>query len=92
MRRKVRDALNNYFGPSAKPRDAWDRLFRNYVKMTAFFKYGKTILSPVTHFRNFVGNVFFMVNNAYNPFLVHSVPAGSEISKKFFSSYVFCKG
>ena len=57
-----------YFGPSAKPRDAWDRLFRNYVKMTAFFKYGKTILSPVTHFRNFVGNVFFMVNNAYNPF------------------------
>jgi len=65
---EVRDALNNYFGPSAKPRDAWDRLFRNYVKMTAFFKYGKTILSPVTHFRNFVGNVFFMVNNAYNPF------------------------
>lgn len=64
---EVRDALNAYFAPSEKARNGWERVFNKYVAVASAVKYGKTILSPVTHFRNFAGNVFFMINNAYSP-------------------------
>lgn len=59
--------LNSYFSPSGRADTAAAQIFENYMKFTAAVKYGKTILSPVTHFRNFVGNFYFVINNAYNP-------------------------
>lgn len=60
-------AINGYFGKTAKGDDLPSILYQNFIKFVSMVKYGKTILSPVTHFRNFFGNIFFMINNGYNP-------------------------
>ena len=66
--KEIRDVLNNYFAPSNRATDLVSQAYNWYTKFVSTVKYGKTILSPVTHFRNFVGNLFFVTNNAYNPF------------------------
>lgn len=40
------------------------RTLRYFADMV---KYGKTIVSPVTHFRNFFSNLYFVAQNGYNP-------------------------
>lgn len=70
---EIHHVLNNYFARPAGGDDVTSKMYRAYTKMVAAVKYGKTILSPVTHVRNFVGNIFFMMNNAYNP-LINSKP------------------
>nr|DAL04236.1 MAG TPA: Oligopeptidase [Crassvirales sp.] len=40
------------------------RVLRGFADMV---KYGKTIVSPVTHFRNFFSNMYFAAQNGYSP-------------------------
>ena len=40
------------------------RALRGFADMV---KYGKTIVSPVTHFRNFFSNMYFAAQNGYSP-------------------------
>jgi len=65
---EIHNVLKNYFQRTIQGTTLDSQIYRAYVKSVAGVKYGKTILSPVTHLRNFVGNIFFMANNAYNPF------------------------
>lgn len=43
-------------------------LFRWYMKALGAVKAGKTVFSPMTHVRNFIGNPMFLVANGNNPF------------------------
>lgn len=42
-------------------------LLRLYMKINGLTKYGKTVLSPQTHARNYVSNFMFQVANGRNP-------------------------
>ena len=45
-----------------------NNLLNFYYKMVGIVKYSKTILSPATHAKNVIGNLFFMAYNGYtNP-------------------------
>lgn len=63
----IRDAVLNI--PGAKINDKTIKKWLNfYYKMVGAVKYGKTILSPATHAKNVIGNLFFMAYNGYaNP-------------------------
>jgi len=58
-----------------------DPFWRAYTQLSASVKYGKTILSPVTHVRNFVSNLWFAVNNAYD------IRHGSKAFKSFVEAF-----
>jgi hypothetical protein len=49
-------------------------LMRGYMMVNSAVKYGKTILSPQTHARNFVANYMFHVANGRMPFSVSEGP------------------
>jgi hypothetical protein len=60
-------------------------LMRGYMMVNSAVKYGKTILSPQTHARNFVANYMFHVANGRMPFSVSEGPmkqAARMLSKK----------
>lgn len=42
-----------------------DSIVRAYAKMNGWTKYAKTVGSPMTHARNFVGNTWFLVKNGH---------------------------
>jgi hypothetical protein len=55
-------------------KDAYDEMFTDksvsgwmgaYMKVLGLAKYSKTILSPVTHLRNGLGNVMFLIRNGH---------------------------
>lgn len=58
-----------------------DFFWRSFAALSAGVKYGKTILSPVTHVRNFVSNLWFAVNNAYD------IRNGSKAFKAFTTAF-----
>ncbi|WP_425153950.1 hypothetical protein [Candidatus Palauibacter sp.] len=43
-------------------------LMRRYMKLNGFVKVSKTVLSPMTHVRNFIANPLFLVANGHDPF------------------------
>lgn len=59
---EIAEVFKDYYSVPPTP-DAWLNLI---LKMSSAIKYGKTILSPVTHARNFFGNLWFVVNNGYD--------------------------
>jgi len=63
----IRDAVLNI--PGAKINDNLIMKGLNfYYKLVGIVKYSKTILSPATHAKNIIGNLFFMAYNGYaNP-------------------------
>ena len=63
----IRDAVLNI--PGAKINDKTiNKWINRYYKAVGAVKYGKTILSPATHAKNVIGNLFFMAYNGYaNP-------------------------
>lgn len=60
---EIKQALAHYYSPRVKMPIAIQalRYFSDLIK------YGKTILSPVTHARNFVSNFYFIAQNGYMP-------------------------
>jgi hypothetical protein len=64
--KEIRDALQ--FEPLLNGKVFNSPMFRYWLKGVASVKYGKTILSPGTHGKNILGNLFFMAMNGYtNP-------------------------
>jgi len=63
----IRDAVLNI--PGAKINDKTISAGLSFIyKAVGAVKYGKTILSPATHAKNIIGNLFFMAYNGYaNP-------------------------
>jgi hypothetical protein len=61
---EIAEAFDN-FDKSGQVSD----MMRNYMKINAAVKYGKTILSPITHVRNFVSNYGFHIANGRSPFV-----------------------
>ena len=63
----IRDAVLNI--PGAKINDKTISAGLSFIyKAVGAVKYGKTILSPATHAKNVIGNLFFMAYNGYtNP-------------------------
>lgn len=60
-------------------------LGRFYIKFNTAVKYGKTILSPMTHVRNFTANFLFHVANGRSPIDTKAGPLGTlvqDIAKK----------
>ena len=55
--RAFRDAL--------EPRNQYPWLLRQYFKANAATKFAKTVLSPMTHVRNTIGNIGFAVANGH---------------------------
>lgn len=47
------------------PAPVTNEYLRAYLKLNGFVKYSKTVLSVMTHTRNVVGNMFFMLSNAH---------------------------
>lgn len=57
----------------------WEKNWANYFVQRV--KLGKTIASPVTHARNFIGNIAFVVVNGWNPLRMYQ--AFSEMAPMF---------
>lgn len=60
---QIKKALDDYY------RDRYDfpAVIAGLRYLSDLVKYGKTILSPVTHFRNFMSNFYFIAQNGYLP-------------------------
>jgi hypothetical protein len=89
----IKDAVLNI--PGAKINDKTINAGLNFIyKSVGAVKYGKTILSPATHAKNILGNLFFMAYNGYaNPkeyFDAASVVI-SDLKGNFITRYVFKK-
>lgn len=60
---EIKKALTDHYSPRVQTHI----IISGLRYMSDAVKFGKTILSPITHFRNFWGNLFFVVQNGYNP-------------------------
>lgn len=60
---QIKKAMDDYF------RDRYDfpAVVSGLRYISDWVKYGKTILSPITHFRNFFSNLYFVFQNGYLP-------------------------
>ena len=65
---EIKKGLEDYFNPRTRM-PGWVSALRYFSDMV---KYGKTIVSPVTHFRNFFSNIYFAIQNGYNAKHIHA--------------------
>ena len=61
--KEIADAVKNE--PMLSGRLFDSPIVKNYLKAVGVVKYNKTILSPGTHGKNVIGNLFFMAMNGY---------------------------
>jgi hypothetical protein len=74
---EIAEVFNEYYQGKGQQ----DFFWRSFAALSAGVKYGKTILSPVTHVRNFVSNLWFTVNNGYD------IRHGSKAFKAFTTAF-----
>ncbi len=78
---EIAKAFRDYYNPRAQM--PWPvRALRYFSDMV---KYGKTIVSPVTHFRNFFSNIYFAVQNGYD---IRQVTKGATGFKNAWSNMI----
>lgn len=63
---EIKKAFQDFYNPRVQM--PWPIKVLRYL--SDMVKYGKTIVSPVTHFRNFFSNLYFALQNGYNPRLI----------------------
>lgn len=57
---EIKAALEAHYSPEAN-----SKFMRHYMKVLGVFKYGKTVLSPIAHLRQILGNPSFVLRNGY---------------------------
>lgn len=60
---EIKQALNDFYSP----REQMSPIINSVRWLSDWVKFGKTILSPITHFRNFFSNLYFVAQNGFIP-------------------------